>query len=169
MNISIPADLKQRMDAVKVRVNWSGIAAHAFRVHLYNLAVKKGKKTNMKTVIERLKISKQASDSASLNEGERDGREWAERKAEAKQLERLEAAYNATGGWWFQGGSTSAYAAAELFYFIIEPDDDGDRSAANDFWTRWFHEERPALPDDEYVNGFADGALDLWQGVKDQL
>src|SRR5262249_27213905 len=119
MNISIPADLKQRMDAVTEPVNWSAIAADAFRVHLHKVAARRAN-IDMKTIIERLKTSKQLSDDASLSDGERDGRDWAARQAEAIQLQRLERARDPVGRWFFGMGGT--YPDAELFYYIIEPD-----------------------------------------------
>jgi hypothetical protein len=163
MNISIPADLKQRMDAATEPTNWSAIACDAFRVHLHKLAAKKPK-VNMETTIERLKASKETSDNAALSEGEKDGRDWAARYAEAIQLQRLEEASDPIHSWGF-GRGDSAYSDAEHFYFIIEPDDDGDRSAAQDFWDSRLDE----MPDTAYVEGFATGAMGLWAEVKGKL
>jgi len=165
MNISIPANLKQCMDAINEPTNWSAIASDAFRIHLHKLAKTKTK-LNMTEIIDRLKASQKITDNEGLTAGERAGRDWAARKAEAIHLRRLKEARHPVEDWYFGVGS-SAYSAAEVFYFIIEPKFDGERTAAADFWETVTGERE--APETAYVNGFASGAMDIWDQVEDQM
>jgi hypothetical protein len=68
---------------------------------------------------------------------------------------------------WYCGEISSTCSAAEQFYFIIEPEYDGDSRAANGFWEEITSEK--ADPEDEYVFGFADGALEVWSQIEPQI
>ena len=53
----------------------------------------------------------------------------------------------------------------------MDPECDGDRDYAQCFWERAIgaedHDER--LVSGPYIRGFCEGAMDIWQAVKDQL
>jgi hypothetical protein len=51
----------------------------------------------------------------------------------------------------------TAYSCAEKLFFVISPDDYGDRRRAEWFWERWADDP---CPSDEFVEGFAEGALE---------
>jgi len=165
MTISVSDELKRRMDKVKEDVNWSALACRAFQEKLVELAKKKGAPT-MKDVIERLKVSREKGANAAYKSGFEAGQKWAREKAEAPQLERLERRRDPQHDWYFTEGS-SAYGACEHFYFIIEPDQDGDRGAARVFWEQVGLEEESK--DETVVQGFAEGAMDVWDEVKDKI
>jgi hypothetical protein len=114
------------------------------------------------SIVERLRKSKQISDEAFFAEGKQHGRMWAENHAETVQLERLEQSHDPWSGWQFSGGGS---AAAEKFYFIIEPAS-RDYGAARDFWLHHFDE---AVPEPAYIDGFAEGAMEVWTEAKDQV
>ena len=57
----------------------------------------------------------------------------------------------------------SAYSATESLFFAIDPELERDRSAASEFWEPYG--ETP----DKFVQGFAEGALDIWAEVESQL
>jgi hypothetical protein len=80
-------------------------------------------------------------------------------------LQRLRSAQNRDGGWFFGVGG-SAFSAAEQFYFIIEPGNGGQRGAARDFWLGTFLDQ---MPDTDCVEGFATGAMDVWNEVTEQV
>lgn len=88
--ISVPRDVKRRMDAVKEPVNWSGIACRAFGEKLTEIATTKEEKT-MADVIQRLRASKP---DAIYQQGQADGRRWASEQAEHDDLLRLEQLYD---------------------------------------------------------------------------
>src|SRR2546423_1045044 len=88
MNISIPRDLKERMDQVGQPVNWSQTAAHAFEAKLLGLAAQKETKT-MDEVIERLKAAAVLEEKEEYQAGLEAGRAWAREDASPKELRRL--------------------------------------------------------------------------------
>jgi len=84
LNISLPDELKMRMDATNE--NWSAIARRAFELQL-NSTMKVGE--DMEAVIERLRASKQKIEQEQRPEWTKEGREWAMYFAEYDQLQRI--------------------------------------------------------------------------------
>ena len=173
-SISVPRELKRRMDKVKEDVNWSALACQAFQEKLAEIAARKEVKA-MADVVERLRASKRKSDNEEYQAGHKEGREWAEGHAEAAELERLKAlrdqyerepTYN--WEWFFSGEGQSQFSVGQTLYFAINPvaEEDRDYSAAGEFWESVASTDDP---DSEFVRGFADGAIDLWIEVQDQL
>jgi hypothetical protein len=87
--ISVPRDLKRRMDAAKEPINWSAIACRAFEEKLAEIATKKEEKT-MADIIQRLRATKP---DLIYQQGLADGRRWASEQAEYEDLLRLERFY----------------------------------------------------------------------------
>ncbi|MBU1702315.1 MAG: hypothetical protein KJ970_12030 [Candidatus Eisenbacteria bacterium] len=174
--ISVPADLKRRMDKVTEPVNWSALACQAFQGKLAEIASKKEKK-NMSDVIERLRASKRSSDSECYKDGYAAGQEWAKNRAEARELERLDSlqarlAHEPSYGWneYFDSDyGSSAYGLGERLYFDLDPEYNGDRSAAKDFWECVVGEKISSDLPDEFIRGFAEGALSIWNEVQGKL
>jgi hypothetical protein len=170
--ISVPADLKKRMDAATEQINWSAVACRAFEQRLAEIAASKEKKT-MNDVIQRLRASLGRADDQTYKAGEKAGRIWAKGRAEVEELRNLERYRNRCGHEWdslFVEETNCAYSRAELLFFEIHPKENGDRSACHHFW-------QPITDDDEttdidqsaFLKGFAEGALDVWHEVKDKL
>jgi len=88
--ISVPRDLKRRMDTVKEPVNWSAIACRGFEEIIAEIANKKEEKT-MADVIQRLRTTKP---DLLYQQGQSDGRRWASERAEYEDLLRLEQLYD---------------------------------------------------------------------------
>jgi hypothetical protein len=171
-NITIPAELKMRMDAVSHLVNWSAVARQAFEQRLAEIVTEK-RKVNMEEAIARLRVSKAKHRSQLYKEGLRTGKAWAKSRAEADELtllsdlrERAQPRSEWEGCFTDDPLVSEAYSAAERFYFMIRPDYVGDRGAAFGFWSTVVNGKMPA---GEFVHGFADGALAVWDGVRDQL
>ncbi len=166
MTISVPDPLKERMTALKQKPNWSALACRAFTAHLAQVEGKKEKR-DMDAVIARLRDSRLESAEATQADGFSAGQTWASGLATADQLQRLAEARDPVHGWYVGVGS-SAYGAGEQVYFLIEPEDDGDRSAAEEFWKNAL--DGDDMPDDDsFVQGFAEGACAIWYEVSDQL
>jgi hypothetical protein len=173
--ISIPAKLKRRMDEVTEPINWSALAAEAFQDKLAAIAAQK-KEGVMTNVLERLRASKRKSESADYQNGYALGKEWAEQSAEASELQRLEELHDKLvdqpqfdwDDYFNEGGS--AYSTDERLYFEINPDDDSDRKAADDFWECAAGDAlQKAANKSAFLKGFAEGAIDLWLTVKNEL
>lgn len=170
--ISLPSELKQRMDRVGEPVNWSAVAAAAFEEKLASITAKKQRKNRM-DVIERLRASRRKSDVIEFQDGEQVGRRWAIDEAEAVELENLSAFIDRLRGYEEETvyePTSSAYSGAETVFFAIAPDCDRDRSMASDFWERVLgegHVENAHRP--EFLRGFVHGSLALWNEVRDEL
>ena len=168
--ISIPDDLKRRMDRVKEPVNWSAIAAEAFELKLGEIARKQKEKT-MDTVIARLRASKIQGASAFQKEGHVIGIGWAKEHAEFDELQRL-ARLDADEFFGSDWGGDGAYAAAEVLVFKIAGTDDYDRSAATDFWESLLGDDADAetrLASLDFLRGFVEGAVELFEQVEGEL
>jgi hypothetical protein len=168
-NISISRDLKKRMDAVKVPVNWSAVAAQAFAKKLKELESQKEVK-GMHDVIARLRASQQLESNEDYQTGRKAGEEWAREKATTRELRRLKKFssefdcrdWNWSPPMW--GGDTCGIA----HYILVEMDPkcEGDRVASEGFWEEALDEQ---YPEGDLLRGFCDGALEVWDQVKDKL
>jgi hypothetical protein len=178
-SISVSEDLKARMDAVGEGVNWSAVACRAFEVKLGEIASQKGQK-DMKDVVDRLRASKQKTQDRDRVEGGDQGREWAKTTADADELQNLAQAVDRA---YLDGGveamfglidtGRSRYTPAEKFFFWINHGTTGDideldRQAAYEFWGTVLGDDNvPNKP--AFVVGFAEGAIEVWREVEDQL
>jgi hypothetical protein len=144
--ISVPRDLKRRMEAVKEGINWSAIACRAFEDKLAEVATNKEEKT-MAAVIQRLRATKP---DALYQQGYEDGRYWASERAGYEDLVRLEQLY--------------VKRRAERDF-----DFGAWRGVCELFWDCIVGGDRKKVDDPSYVRGFAEGVLALWSEVKDYL
>src|SRR4051812_10128908 len=88
--ISIPQDLKEQMDATADQVNWSAVAAQAFKVKLAEIASRRARTMSDEDIVKRMRAVKEAEDGEDREEGKAAGSEWATRWAKPRQLKRLE-------------------------------------------------------------------------------
>jgi hypothetical protein len=174
MTITVRADLKARIDDVKGEANWSAVACRAFEQELAEITRRKGANA-VKETIERLRASRRRLNDDRFQEGFAMGQTWAKLSAEAGELERLaelrDRSRQDSRGW--QGNfdlpdGAGAYSAAERIAFVILGGDCvGDRGEASNFWEQQVGQEKH--PPDEFVRGFAEGALEVWDLVKDEI
>ncbi len=178
--ISIPPSLNDRM-AKLPDVNWSAIACAAFERKLGELAAQKEEK-DMEDVIARLRASKAESDSKLYRDGFKLGESWARDHAsvaELKQLAKLRDSVDDSD--WegqFHTQEGDAFSAADHLAFTII-NEDGElgrgsycgREDSTQFWERatGLDQYDSNLSDDEFLKGFAEGALDVWDQVKSQI
>jgi hypothetical protein len=170
MSIYVADDLKRRMKKAEKshKVNWSALACAAFTERLDALK-KEQKGATMNTVIERLRQSKLKSEDSIMATGRKAGRHWAETRAEAPQLERLERARDPDDDWHFGVAEHGDGPPADRFYYIIEPAMKGEYGEAASFWECQIYGTPETHKDPTYVQGFAEGAMEIWEAVKDQL
>ena len=171
-SISVSQSLRRRMDKVKSRVNWSAVACAAFEQELAKIDSQKEVR-KMKDVIDRLRATKVEEGNDMHEAGYETGQQWAKHDASAKQLKRLDALRGRLLHDWdesfdSQCGS-SAYSIAERLFFEIEPNCDGERSEASEFWETAAPDDTHSIEDDDWLRGFADGALAVWGEVKSQV
>jgi hypothetical protein len=170
--ITVPNELKARMDAIGEDVNWSALACRAFEQKLGEIINRRGVK-GMQGVIARLRASKLEHASEAFGDGIAAGKEWAGATAEAVELERLERYREDIGSAWdevFAAGFGGAIGIHERLAWTARPDDERDREAASRFWEQAIGDNFESLMcDDDFLKGFVDGALEVWDAVKDQL
>jgi len=173
MNISVTRDLKARMDALKAPPNWSAIAAQAFQAKLLELASKK-ETTSMKDVIERLQAAKELDANNDYQAGLKAGREWAEKEASPKQLQRVtdyvESSDQDGFNWWDSEAAWLApFGAADNFALAALGVGRDDRDAPAEFWEQVLGDDACLIKDDDFFHGFGDGAAEVWNEVKGQV
>src|SRR5262249_28143611 len=154
--ITVPPDLKARMDEVEEDVNWSAIACEAFEQKLAEIIQRRGT-VDMTEVIDRLRASKRKHASEQYQQGLEAGQHWARDEAEAEELIQLEKLRDRCWRDWegfFVSGGHSAYGVAERFVFAIWPEENADRDAPQNYWEQRGFED---YPDDEFIRGFAEG------------
>lgn len=133
----------------------------------------------MQDLIERLRAQKAEYEAAARAKEEAEARGQAEREAHARGLgrewARAEATYEALKELAdIQGHPARRLAcwhdhfgigpAAETFVRTVQPDDYGEEAVAR-FWAA----RGVAEPDGEFVRDFADGAVEIWDEVKNRL
>lgn len=156
-SISVPPELKQRMDKVKEALNWSAIACQAFEQKLAEIASKREVK-KMDDVIERLRASQREVESEDYKTGFENGEDWAKTTATAKQLQRIER---------FEEAGSGEYDHETLFY-VIEPNGGGNPM---DFsWPEVFGDDcQDEIESPDVIRGFVEGAMSVWREVRKHL
>ena len=127
--------------------------------------------------IERLRASKVKSDNEAYQLGHRLGKGWAEQRAEVSELRRLDELYQALEAethycWdeYFEEQGSSAYGTDELLFFEMHPEADKDRRESQEFWESVLGDAIHTAADYvSLVKGFAEGALEYWWSVEDEL
>jgi len=152
MNISIPRGLKARMDAVEQPVNWSQTAAQAFENKLLELESRR-EAEKMDDVIARMKAAAQLEAKEAYQAGLEAGRGWAKKKASPKELQRLENL----------GVAENARHLAQT----ICGDALGDPMEFWDLVLGVYEAEKADDPD--FLRGFNNGAMEVWDQVKHKL
>ena len=131
----------------------------------------------MSDVVQRLRASKDQAGRESHKAGSKAGKNWAKDVAEVPQLQNLEQLRDSCStshewGLQFDGESNSAYSTAERLAFGINPEMEGERNDAAGFWEIAVGDGpvvESNLADDEFMRGFAEGALDVWGEVKGKV
>ena len=144
MNISIPDNLKERMDKYPA-INWSQTAGEAFlkKLNETELTIEVRDMTN---AIARLKASKAEFEEQSETEGYQAGIEWAMKFAEYRQLQRL-------------NEHLKAYATSSLSG--IPESRGGFENIVGTGGYDVFEDDDPDTP--SFVQGFTNGAWEVFQ------
>ncbi len=124
-------------------------------------------------LIERLRASKMASTKSEQEQGFASGREWATDFAEYKDLLNL-------SKWW----ETTSPGDRELALTTLETDpfnashhlacitlglENSSRHDSDEFWDAAIGEDDERRHSDDFVLGFVEGALEVWDSVRDQI
>ena len=163
ISIYVPDEMKARMDKAEKSANWSAIAQRAFDVELNHLERIKEIKT-MSDVIERLRASKDQATADALYEGRENGLDWAKRHAEYDELRRI---VRLDISEW-PDDDQNAYNVAQSVYMNVMEE---ESRPSNDELASLYgvEEEDVDRISKAFVEGFIEGAQDVWDEVKDQL
>lgn len=153
MNVYLPDELRAEMDAVGN--SWSQVARRAFEAEVARRKIRKGL-GDMSDVVERLRKSKERHERWNEDEGKSAGAEWAKTRAEYSQLLALESADERS--WADECGDL----CVQLFRVVGDPDYEDFRDWAGGL----FGAEQP---NNAFIRGFVEGALEVFDEVKDQL
>ena len=179
-NISLSCDLKERMDAVKIGVNWSAVAAEAFEKKLLELRSvwDADDAKDFDDYLIRLRAAKELENKAEYQDGLNSGETWARTKASPKQLQRIaryiKASEELYTGYWYDINNPR-WVAAEFGatdHFVVHaawPDRRNDSSAPADFWKRALGDASDRVQDADFFHGFGDGVVEFWKQVADRL
>ena len=181
MNISVPADLKQRMEALtkKTVVNWSQLACDAYEA---NLAEQLGKEDEitLDDLISRVRISKQQTTDKKFRQGVESGEKWASLFLGYEDFLRLEEFVTSwTEDDWKELANTkgSQKISARLLRTL---DSGGTLSeGANGNWMAEVprvseagvprgrsQDLRNSIP---FLRGYCDGAMKIWSKIKKEI
>jgi hypothetical protein len=125
---------------------------------------------DMASVTERLRASKKDHLKKLHADGVNAGTEWAAESAEAAELIQLATWKEQLAGDWdacFVDSEHRSNSAAADFVFTVWPEDDGDHVVASSFWEGQGFDGRD--PEGEFVRGFAEGALEIWDAVESKI
>jgi hypothetical protein len=159
MTITVPADLRRRMGAASEGINWSAVASHAFENKLAEIATRKEK--DMVEVIERIRKSKAVFENQSLREGMKLGERWATKYAEYAEFGWLEGLFDKVPE------LVKRWTFAEFAYMLDPAFDSTVYKVKAEFDYADQNLGQTDFP--TFVRGFVQGALGVWNAVKDKL
>lgn len=163
MMISIPEDLKARMDAVKDRPNWSAVASRAFEKELAEIASRKKEQT-MDEIMQRFRAEALEMEDEGYKEGHAAGRDWALHRATLKDLRAIKKAnIDSDEGW---DGEPDAYGWGRCIVEAIMGEGEFSRKDIEAFCK---DEMGNAYPDADVVRGFVAGAMAAYDEIKAKM
>ncbi len=181
--ISVPPDLKARMDAHSEGVNWSAIACRAFETKLAEIITTNEQDANMQDVIERLRASKlefevlkEMETESQIVDARRRGEQWAKEVPTCILLHRLSKHFEMlytlpevddmetyAGSVVLEGFGKGVFAAMHR-----EMPEDQVEGKSEIFWMTYLENWSGDIPP-TYIKAFCEGAMDVWDQVKDKL
>lgn len=190
--ISIPIELKAKMDAIEESVNWSALACKAFEAKVAEVAKRKAV-MDRSDVVARLRASKRKVSDGLFEAGFQNGEKWAKAEADVDELQRLEAFQCEVSdlGKFFSGtpGPGEQELACVVSDWVLgdegfhdgvvsDPKEAGrivdegltlkDEDLVYDNAVRIFKSESK-MKNSDYLYGFIEGALNVWRQVKDEI
>ena len=183
--ITVPVSLKRKMKKFRSRVNWSAVACEAFEQKMEEMGPIE-EITSIADAVKRLKNMKEEQPESQTNQNALEaGRHWAMNYATRTQLGAIEALHDKVSDDW-EAYLLSPEGWHELT-LCIDPDS-GDRPTrtrrrhrgprgheprggggpgrSRGVW-RAILDQRPDSKD--FFLGFANGAIEVWKEIKDQL
>jgi hypothetical protein len=152
LNIYVPDELKQRMDAVG-DINWSDVARPSFYAALATHEQRRN--PSMENAIERLRASKEETIKQDELQGKRDGRHWAENSASYEELRRV--------------AKIDLDDISDDMVHVLRNAVDPRHEMMDDEFRNIFGDPAHIEMSDEYVEAFIEGAQEFWDEVEHKL
>lgn len=171
MTITFSDSLREQIDNVGEKVNWSNVAAKAFENKVIEIKSKK-RNIDMETVVQRLMASKEVHAKSREQLGFDSGLDFAKRFAKFEHLENLNNTINEMGNDSYAiYNESDAYSPAEKVAFAALGlgNGDEDRQASESFWELALGYDQKNADDPAFVEGFVEGALELFSQVQSKL
>jgi hypothetical protein len=168
LSITVPAELKDEMDGLKESVNWSGVAADAFRRKLLEIQATR-KVMKMEDVIKRMKAAVELEGNQRRAAGKAIGERWAKEVAMPSQLENLWCSAAALKGFIDDYIPDDLSTCDEKMHHVawdITGDDDMDGWV---FWKPILGKDLKQIEDPDFLKGFVVGAIEIWEMVRIHL
>ena len=165
MNVSVPDEIRGRMEKVRQAVNWSAVATEAFVKKLAEIASRKSEQ-ELHDVIHRLRASRIDDVSEIERRGRKAGTQWAKRQASFRQLERLAVFRKETPdvrqlAWKAPDDGPALLATRILGLDAGHLAGAELRQRITDFWG----DDWENAADDGWLDAFIDGAVGVWEMV----
>jgi hypothetical protein len=162
MTITVPPGVREQMDQVTEQVNWSAVAAEAFRRKVAEIKNRRTRTMTKEMVLKRLKAAGEA-DPKGFEAGRKCGRKWAEEKALPRYLRNI--ANDVEDAFIRDDPEWTLRQCVKLGALITD-----DQSSALDFWQDAIGKDGESLADyEDFARGFVAGAREVWEEVKDAL
>jgi hypothetical protein len=157
VNLYVSGELKARMDDTGEAVNWSAVAQRAFREAISTHQMRQDR-SDMKHVIERLRVSKERFEERQLAAGKKVGARWAKTEAEYFELVAV-ASFDLIR-------ERTGELDRDTLQWLIDPDGEMDRGLWIEFWETHYGRGKPS---EAFIRGFIEGAKEVYDAVADQL
>jgi hypothetical protein len=159
LTLSIPKDLRERMNPFNEVVNWSELVRELFERRVTMLEQAKSKSKLSVQAIARLKASEEREADQDKAVGHEQGRLWAEEDAEVSDLRRLRAANESHNPPWHEHDENPGGALLAL----LDPEGDWDNDYRAGYWAERAGTESPSIT---FVESFVQGALEVFREYK---
>jgi hypothetical protein len=175
--ITVPSNIKARMDAIGASENWSAIASKAFEHRLLELESTRMTDT-IDEVAQRLKASLELEEKEDYQAGLAAGTKWASRHAKAIHLKRLAQAIDESGfsvkeqaGVCLNGSNNGVGA---WLIAVIGPNKERDRKEVDYLISTMIDVDRTEtaaeqMENEQFATGFITGALDIWEQAQSRM
>lgn len=168
VTITVPGDLRKRMQKAAEPVNWSAVATKAFEDKLAEVAAKKDTQS-LDDAVQRMRASRLASADGAYSEGFERGREFVTQDADWQFCEGLKVALAEwTDARWAQAQQDGgAGAALEIVLRRVDPQRFKTAKAVRSFLVDHVGDHVPSAA--QFARGWCEGALSCFRQIEERV
>lgn len=150
-------------------IDWSQVATEAFERKFETLSIKPIGK--LESLVKRLKDSRAEMVSRDRLKGLESGRSWATNLASFEELDNLSNWWNTTSkidrDWYLTTKEDDPNGVGRELACLIMGKCNDDWDASDEFWSNAEDSDDGPCPPDLFFRAFAQGALEVWNSVKE--